>query len=121
MMLGREIIQPVDIMMGVGEHQDPQDPCDYVEELEDVLRKVHVIAKENLHEAQMRQKRTYDLRIHHHTYDVGDFVYIDRFVDKDRTIKKATEAMDWPICCDREIVIRTLSHQEQTKGKSCSS
>ena len=60
MMLGREIIQPVDIMMGVGEHQDPQDPCDYVEELEDVLRKVHVIARENLHEAQMRQKRAYD-------------------------------------------------------------
>ena len=31
MMLGREILQPVDIMKGVGEHQDPQDPSDYVE------------------------------------------------------------------------------------------
>ena len=39
--------QPVDIMMGVSEHQVPQDPCDYVEELESVLRKVHVIAREN--------------------------------------------------------------------------
>ena len=76
MMLGRKILQPVDIMMGVSEHQVPRDPCDYVEELESVLRKVHVIARENLHEAQNRQKRTYDLRIHHHAYDVGDFVYM---------------------------------------------
>ena len=45
-MQGREILQPVDIMMGVG------DPCDYVEELEDVLRKVHIIARENLHEEE---------------------------------------------------------------------
>ena len=52
---------------GCGWHQDPQDPCDYVEELEDVLSKVHVIAWENLHEAQMRQKRKNDLRIHHYT------------------------------------------------------
>ena len=41
--------------MGVSEHQDPQDPCDYVEELEDVLRKAHVIARENLNETQMRE------------------------------------------------------------------
>ena len=47
-----------------------------MEELEDVLRKVHVIERQTLHEAQMRQKRTFDLRIHYHAYDVGDFVYM---------------------------------------------
>ena len=122
MMQGREILQPVDIMMSVSEHQTPQDPCDYVEELEDVLRKVHVIARQTLHEAQMRQKGTYDLRIHYHAYDVGDFVYmIDSSTKIYRKIKKATEAMRWPVCRDREIVIRPLSYQEQTKGESCAS
>lgn len=38
------------------------------------LEEVHPIAKENLHNAQMRQKRTYDLRLYNHTYDVGDLV-----------------------------------------------
>ena len=37
-------------MMGFGEHQDPKDPSDYVEELLDVLPKVHFIVRENLHE-----------------------------------------------------------------------
>ena len=76
MMLGCKILQPVDIMIGVGEHQNPQDKCDYVEELKDALRKVHIITRENLHEGKMRQKKTHDLRIHHHKYDVGDFVYM---------------------------------------------
>lgn len=67
MMLGQEIIQPVDIMMGVAENQQPQAPSNYVEELEEVMSQVHAIARENLHNAQMRQKRTNDLRLHNHT------------------------------------------------------
>lgn len=49
-MLGREIMQPIGIMMGVAENQQPQFPSDYVEELEEV----DPIARENLHNAQMR-------------------------------------------------------------------
>lgn len=72
MMLGQEIIRPVDIMMGVAENQQPQVLSDYVEELE-----VHPIARENLHNAQMRQKRTYDLRLCNHTDDFcGNLVYM---------------------------------------------
>lgn len=48
-MLGREIIQPVDIMMGVAENHQPKAPSDYVEELEEVMCQVHAIARENLH------------------------------------------------------------------------
>ena len=70
----------------------------------------------------MKHRCENDLRIHHHAYDIEDrFRLHDRFIDKDRTIKEATEAMDWPICRDRDIVIRPLSHQEQTKGESCAS
>lgn len=76
MMLGREIIQPVDIVIGVAENQQPQVPSDFVDELEEVMTQVHAIARENLHNAQMRQKQTYDLRLHNHTYDVGDLIYM---------------------------------------------
>lgn len=74
-MIGREIIQPVDIMMGVAENKQPQVPSDYVEEPEEVMSQVHAIARENLHNAQMRQKRTYDLRLHNNTKDVGNLIY----------------------------------------------
>lgn len=44
---------------GCRQNQQPQFPSDYVEELEEV----HPIVRENLHNAKMRQKRTYDLRL----------------------------------------------------------
>jgi hypothetical protein len=56
MMLGREILQPVDIMMGVCENRQPRVPSDYVEELEKTMSQVHTIARENPHNAQMYQK-----------------------------------------------------------------
>ena len=80
-MLGREILQPVDIMKGVGEHQDPQDPSDYVELLDNALQKVQIIARENLHGEQvLHMKWTYDLRIHHNAC-LGFRVH-DRFANK---------------------------------------
>lgn len=72
-------------MMGVAENQQPQVLSEYVHELEEVMSQVHAIARENLHNAQMRQKRTYDLRLHNHTYDVGDSLH-DRFINKNRAI-----------------------------------
>lgn len=44
--------------MGFAENQRPHVPSDYVEELEEVMCQVHAIARENLHNAQMRQKKT---------------------------------------------------------------
>jgi hypothetical protein len=55
MLPGRENLQPVDIIMGMGEKLQPRVPSDYVEELEEVMSQVHDIARENLHDAQMRQ------------------------------------------------------------------
>ena len=76
MMFGREILQPVDVMLGVVDMQESKVPADYVEELEEVLHQIHTIARENLHNAQARQKRTYDMRLHSHACDVGDLVYM---------------------------------------------
>jgi hypothetical protein len=63
-------------MLGVGDMQESKVPADYVEELEEVLHQTHTIARGNLHNAQARQKRTYDMRLHNHAYDVGDLVYM---------------------------------------------
>lgn len=57
MMFWQEIIQYVCIKMGFAENQRPHVPSDYVEELEEVMCQVHAIARENLHNAQMRQKK----------------------------------------------------------------
>jgi hypothetical protein len=37
MTVGREILQPVDTMMGMGEDQQRRVPSDYVEEVEEVF------------------------------------------------------------------------------------
>lgn len=108
-------MQPIGIMMGVAENQQPQFPSDYVEELEEV----DPIARENLHNAQMRHKRTYDLRLHNQIYDV-DLVYMI-VSSKNIGQKKSTDTLDRSICCDLKAVISPLSHKESAKGAICSS
>lgn len=93
----------------------PQFPSDYVEELEEV----DPIARENLHNAQMRHKRTYDLRLHNQIYDV-DLVYMI-VSSKNIGQKKSTDTLDRSICCDLKAVISPLSHKESAKGAICSS
>ncbi len=76
LMLGREIAQPVDLLLGLSEEQlqryepssgfniclkTPQPPTKLPEE----ISKGHSI----------RQKRDYDLRMLEHSYDIGDLVY----------------------------------------------
>ena len=60
MMLGREVIQPVDLMLGTSQmNMVPQEPNEYVQKLGKILEDVHHIARDNIHGAQMRQKRDY--------------------------------------------------------------
>ncbi|XP_062602775.1 uncharacterized protein LOC134264500 [Saccostrea cucullata] len=74
MMLGREVSQPLDIMLG---RKIPgQNPAGYVENLEEALSVCHQAARDNLGEAQLRQKRTYDIKSNTRSYEVGDVVYM---------------------------------------------
>lgn len=74
MMLGREVSQPLDIMLG---RKIPgQKPAGYVENLEEALSVCHQAARDNLGEAQLRQKRTYDIKSNTRSYEVGDVVYM---------------------------------------------
>ena len=75
MMLGREVILPVNLMTGIVNENSDQNPAVYVTRLRSILSKVHTM-NENLVSAQIRQKKDYDLRLKTNTYEVGDLVYL---------------------------------------------
>ena len=75
MMLGREVLLPVDLMLGADEKQLNTNSAEYVDRLRKMLQKVHTLARETLLSTQMRQKRDYDLKLKIHSYEVGDLVY----------------------------------------------
>ena len=74
-MLGREVIQLIDLMLGLNRHT-AQDPPTWVKNLSHNLSEVHKLAREKIGETQLRQKRDYDLRVLQKFYEVGDVVYI---------------------------------------------
>ena len=62
MMLGREILLPVDLMLGVDKEKLNTSSAEYVDRLRKMLQKVHTLASEILLSTQMSQKRDYDLK-----------------------------------------------------------
>ena len=76
MMLGREIIQPVEVMLGTAEYnQDAQEPHTFVQKMQKLLPQIHHLARQTLQSSQIRQKRDYDLKLYQTSYVVGDLVY----------------------------------------------
>ena len=77
MMLGREVMEPVDLMLGLKDQSLRKDsPVEYVQRLEQRLKSAHTLAKEHLLSAQRRQKKDYDLKVLERKYSVGDLVYL---------------------------------------------
>ena len=77
MMLGREVIQPIDLVFGASTRELSQgdDPVKYVGHLRETLQAVHTAARETLKSTQTYQKRTYDLRQNVNMFEPGDLVY----------------------------------------------
>lgn len=73
MMLGREVSQPLDIMLGTVNEKE-KEPAPYLKNLGDTLQEVHSLARENLQRAQRRQKKDYDVKTNQQLYNVGDVV-----------------------------------------------
>ena len=77
MMLGREVLEPIDLMLGtVDQHLQQETPVEYVTKLEERLKRVHKQARDTLLSAQRRQKKDYDLKVLERKYNVGDLVYL---------------------------------------------
>ena len=77
MMLGREVLEPIDLMLGtVDQHLRQETPVEYVKKLEEWLKHVHKQARDTLLSAQRRQKKDYDLKVLERKYNIGDLVYL---------------------------------------------
>ena len=76
MMLGREVMLPVDLMFGQSQTEGNMSSTDYVVKLQQILRQVHTLARETLQSSQEWQKGDYDLCLRVTTYEVGDIVYV---------------------------------------------
>ena len=75
LMLGREVMQPIDLMFHANDRQATHPPRSYIERHCEAMRTAHQIARENLQQSQKRQKRDYDMKTEQNTYSVGDAVY----------------------------------------------
>lgn len=76
MMLGREVIQPVDLLTGTCKlNFKVTEPSPYITDLKNTLEEVHTLARDKLQGAQFRQKKAYDIKLYQKTYNIGDIVY----------------------------------------------
>ena len=76
MMLGREVLKPLDILLGLHRTKfNVTNPPDWVIQLEKSMIAAHTMAREFLHSSQRRQKRDYDLHLKESRYEIGDMVY----------------------------------------------
>jgi len=81
-MMGREVLMPLDIMIGVEDQGRKHLPV-YVEELKGRLHQCFAEVRHQLKKSAERQKRYYNLRSHGDQHDRGDLVYL-----KETTRKK---------------------------------
>ena len=75
LMLGRETTQPLDIMLGQCDFQK-SGRSEWLKDLIGSLSIAHDLARRNVGQAQLTQKKDYDLRVIEYHYNVGDVVYV---------------------------------------------
>ena len=96
MMLGREVIQPLDIILGTSKGQ-PQQVEEYVTNLEKSLSRCHALAREKLKETQKIQKKHYDSKLKTSYYSPGDLVYEINSATKVGNSKKLDKIWKGPL------------------------
>jgi len=75
LMFGREVHAPVDLVYGCSETQARVTYDGYDEEMKSRMQTAYMLVRENLHQATLRSKRYYDLRVRPYRYQRGDCVY----------------------------------------------
>ena len=70
LMLGREVLQPIDLMLNPGCGEEQRTPGTYAARHQEAMRTAHREAR-----LKRRQKRDYDLRLEERKYSVDDAVY----------------------------------------------
>ena len=75
LMIGREVLQPIDLMLNPGGEEERRTPGTYAARHQEAMRIAHREARQKLQQSQRRQKRDYDLRLEERKYSVDDAVY----------------------------------------------
>ena len=76
LMLGREVVQPLDVIFPSKLFMEPTDPETYVAKLVENTKIASEIARGNLKANQEVMKKNYDLKVNVSKYKVGDAVYV---------------------------------------------
>ena len=75
LMLGREVLQPIDLMLHPGEEEDQGNVGTYTARHQEAMRTGHREARQKLQQTQQRHKKDYDLHLEERKYFVCDAVY----------------------------------------------
>ena len=82
-MTGREVLLPLDIMLGTVTDEERKTVPDYVERLQARLKTCFEEVRDHLRAFGEKQKRYYNLKAHGEQYKAGDLVYL-----REKTRKK---------------------------------
>ena len=107
MMFGREVLLPVDLSLGPIEENTESTAlpiASYVEELGDMMKIVHGVARTKMVCASDRQKRGYDHRVNFKSYERGDSVFLFNPIRKKGISPKLQSFWGGPF-----LVVRKLS------------
>ena len=75
LMLGREVNLPVDVLYPMPSIGESQNVHQYATKLKEKMQDCYKLARKNLQQAAIRQKRDYDVRIVENQYEPGDLVF----------------------------------------------
>lgn len=76
MMLGREVVLPIDLMMSSPRLEENEIEYDYTYQLREKLHDVHEAAREKLKLAAQKQAKTYDRNTQLRSFKTGDWVWL---------------------------------------------
>ena len=72
--LGREVVMPVDIWLGLRQQSLEQTPGEYLTQLRQTMKEVHAEVRSNLRTMQSAMKLSYDVKTKVQSFNVGDLV-----------------------------------------------
>ena len=118
MFFGRHALLPVDLLCCPSCTETKMPSHEYVLELQERLRKVHNIARNEMNKASDRQKKTYDHRVHVIPYKEGDLVWLKLCNRVKRLCPKLRPRWEGPYVLTRKISDLVVEIEKPGKRKS---
>ena len=117
LMLGREVITPVEIVAGILSKSEPYNTYpDYVKHLIKIQETAHSKARLNLKQSQQIQKRNYDLKTKETMFSKGDVVYRLNLASKIGESNKLKEVYSGPYVVTQVITPRVIQIRNRKRS-----